>query len=81
VGHVAHMREVRNAYRILLENLKGRNRLEVLGIDEMIILDWIENGKIVNWMHLTQDMDQWQAVMNMVINLQVALKVGNYLAS
>jgi hypothetical protein len=75
------MREVRNAYRILLENLKGRNRLEVLGIDEMIILDWIENGKIVNWMHLTQDMDQWQAVMNMVINLQVALKVGNYLAS
>jgi hypothetical protein len=25
----------------------------------------------VDWMHLAQDMDQWQAVVNTVINLRV----------
>jgi hypothetical protein len=25
----------------------------------------------VNWIHLAQDRDQWQAVMNMAMNLQL----------
>jgi hypothetical protein len=39
VGHVARMGEVRNAYKI--ENLKGRDYSEDLGVDCKIILEWI----------------------------------------
>jgi hypothetical protein len=28
-------------------------------------------GEGVDWLHLAQDMDQWRAVVNMVMNLQV----------
>jgi len=31
----------REAYRILVENLKERDHLEVLGVDRRIILEWI----------------------------------------
>jgi hypothetical protein len=41
IGHVAHMGKMRNAYKILLEILKGRDRSEDLGVDGMIILKWI----------------------------------------
>jgi hypothetical protein len=27
--------------------------------------------QVVNWMHLAQDRDKWQALVNMVISLQV----------
>jgi hypothetical protein len=40
-----------HGYLFWLENLKGRNRLEDLGIDGMIILEWIlgkSGGKV--WM-------------------------------
>jgi hypothetical protein len=30
-GHITHMREVRNAYKILVGNLKGRDHLKDLG--------------------------------------------------
>jgi hypothetical protein len=40
-GHVARMGEMRNSYDILLENLKGRDYLEELGIDKKIISEWI----------------------------------------
>jgi hypothetical protein len=33
----------------------------------------------VNWIHLTQDIVQWWAVMNTVMNIWVPLKVGNFL--
>jgi hypothetical protein len=33
VGHVARVGRMRNAYSIGLENLKGRDQLEELGID------------------------------------------------
>jgi len=32
-GYVAHIEDVKNAYKILVRNLKGRVHLEVLGID------------------------------------------------
>jgi hypothetical protein len=44
-----------------LENLKGRDYSEDLGVD----------GRNVVWMHLVQDRDQWRAVVNTVMNLQV----------
>jgi hypothetical protein len=33
----------------------------------------------VDWMHMAQDRDQWQALVNTVINPQVPWKVGNFL--
>jgi hypothetical protein len=36
--HVANMREKRNAYRVLLENLKERDHSEYLGLHWRIIL-------------------------------------------
>jgi hypothetical protein len=40
-GHVACMDDMRKAYKILLENLKGRDHLEDTGIDGKMILEWI----------------------------------------
>jgi hypothetical protein len=37
--------------------------------------------KDVNWIHVTQDKDQWQAVVNMDMKFLVAEKVGNFLIS
>jgi hypothetical protein len=39
--NIAHMREARNAYKIVVGNLKGRDHLEDLGIDRKIILEWM----------------------------------------
>jgi hypothetical protein len=35
----------------------------------------------VDWIHLPQERDQWQAPVNTVMNLQVLRKVGNFLTS
>jgi hypothetical protein len=35
----------------------------------------------VNWMHLAQDGDKWQALMNTLMNLWVPLKGENFLTS
>jgi hypothetical protein len=40
-GHVARMVDMRNAYKILLENLKGRDYAEDLGVDGKIKLERI----------------------------------------
>jgi hypothetical protein len=40
-GHAASMREMRNVYIFWLENLKGRDHLEDLGVDGKIILQFL----------------------------------------
>jgi hypothetical protein len=40
VGHVVRIEEI-NANKILVGNMKGRERLEDIGVDGKIILVWI----------------------------------------
>jgi hypothetical protein len=37
--------------------------------------------KVVNWMHLAEDRNQWRDVVNMVMNLRGPKKAGNFLIS
>jgi hypothetical protein len=63
------MREMRNTYKMLFRKPEVK-RLHVRPMcrwKDNIKRDLMEIG--VDWMHLAQDRDQWQAVMNMVINL------------
>jgi hypothetical protein len=73
-GHVAHMGANRNAGMILWERPEGKRPLGRLR------LKWEDNIKMhpreigygsMGWIYLSQDRDQWQALVNMVINLQV----------
>jgi hypothetical protein len=73
-GRVAHMGEVRNMCKIFVRKPEGKRRL---GRPKCI---WENNitmtlrGMVwegVDWIHLAQDRDQWQALVNTVMNLQV----------
>jgi hypothetical protein len=69
-GHVARMGEGRNVYRVLVGKPEGKIHLEEQGVDGR--MDLRETGWWgVEWIHLTQDRDRWQAVVNAVMNLRV----------
>jgi hypothetical protein len=72
--HEARMGQVSSAYRILVGKSEGKRPLEVQIADERIILGWILETwwEVVDWIHLAQDMDQWRALMNTVMNLRVS---------
>jgi hypothetical protein len=83
-GHVARMGEVRGAYKILVGRPQGRRQL---GRPRR---SWEDNMKIdlgkiwfgdVDWIHLAQDMDKWQALVNNVMSLRVPQNAGNFLTS
>jgi hypothetical protein len=73
-GHVARMDVKRNAYTILMGKPEGRRPL---GRTRRRRVDNIKmNLKVIewdgmDWIDLTQDGDQWKALVNMVMNLQV----------
>jgi hypothetical protein len=50
--------------------------------DDYIKMDlrdiWLEG---VNWIHLAQHRDQWQALVKTILNLWMPQKVGNFLIS
>jgi hypothetical protein len=73
-GHVAHMGEDREAYKVLVGKPKGKRPLvrprhrRVSGIRMDLRKIW-QGG--VEWIQLSQDRDWWQAVVNTVMNLWV----------
>jgi hypothetical protein len=73
-GHVAHMGAMRNAHKILFESASmeephGRSRRRW---EDSIRMDLRETEwKNVHWMHLAQNGNQWQALVNTVMNLRV----------
>jgi hypothetical protein len=73
-GHVARMKEKRNAYRILVGEPEGKRPLgrpRRRWVDN-INMDLREIGwDGVDWFDLAQDRDQWRALVNMVMNLRV----------
>jgi hypothetical protein len=64
--------DMRNAYRIFVENLKGRSRHR-----------WKDNigWEGVDLIHLAQDTDQWRALVNTVMGFRITQKSGNILTS
>jgi hypothetical protein len=73
-GLVARMVEKRNAYRTLVGKPEGKRPL---GIPKR---RWEDNIKMdlreigwggMDWIHLAQNRDQWKALVNMIMNLQV----------
>jgi hypothetical protein len=75
VGHVARMVEGRNVYRILVGKPEGKRPLGRLRHrwEDGIKVDLKEmvGGGGVEWIHLAQDRDRWQALVNAVMNLWV----------
>jgi hypothetical protein len=73
-GHVARMGEVRGAYSIFIGRPEGRRPLgrPRRRWEDNIKMDLGEIGfGDVDWIHLAQDTDRWQALVNTVKNLQV----------
>jgi hypothetical protein len=73
-GHVARMREKRNAYRLLVGKPEGKGPL---GIPRR---RWVDNirmdlGEVgwgyVDWFGLAKDRNRWRALVNSVSNLRV----------
>jgi hypothetical protein len=74
VGHVARMGEARNAYRILVGKPEGKRPLRrpTRGCVNNIKMNLREirwGGS--EWLYLAQDKNQWRALVNTVMNLQV----------
>jgi hypothetical protein len=56
-----------------IENQKGRDYSEDMGVDGNIILEWIFTyirREVVKWIHLLQERDQWWALVNTEMNLR-----------
>jgi hypothetical protein len=73
-GHVAHMGEGRNVYRVLVGKPEGKRPLKRprRRWEDGIKMDLREIGwGGVEWIHLAQDRSLWRAVVNAVMNLRV----------
>jgi hypothetical protein len=71
------MRAKRNAYRLLLGNAEGKRPI---GRPRYGCLDDIKWGGIY-WIVLTQDTDQWRALVNTIMDFQVPRKGGKFMSS
>jgi hypothetical protein len=81
VGHVARMGEGRNVYRVLVGKPEGKRPLERPRRiwEDGIKMDLREiglGGWGMEWIHLAEDRDRWQAVVNAVMNLRVLVPLS-----
>jgi hypothetical protein len=60
-----------NAYKILIRKLEGRDHLEDLDLYGKIMNLKDTRWEGMDWIHLAQDRDKWQALVNMIMNLWV----------
>jgi hypothetical protein len=75
MGHVAYMREMRNACRILVGKPKGKRPLmsSMRRWEDNIIMNLKEIvWEDVDWIHLAQDSGRCRAAVNAVMNLLVS---------
>jgi hypothetical protein len=75
---------MRNAYKILVGKPEGKRSLGRFRRrwEGNITMDLTEiRWEVVEWIYLAEDRNQWQAVVNMVMNIWVLQKVGNFLTS
>jgi hypothetical protein len=71
MGHVAHMAERRDAYRVLVWKTEGKTWKTRHRLGDNIKMDLQEVGGGMDWTDLAQTRDRWWAVVNTVINLWV----------
>jgi hypothetical protein len=74
------MGEVRGAYNILVGKREGRRPLgrPRHGWEDNIKMDLREIGfGDVDWIHLAQDRDRWQALVNTIMNLRVPFFISS----
>ena len=74
VEHVAHTRERRGAYRVLVRKLEGKRPLGRLGHrwEDKIKMDLQEVGcGSMDWIDLAQDRDMWWLLVKVIMNFQV----------
>jgi hypothetical protein len=78
------MGDLRNAYKILflLSERKRSFRRSRHGVEDNIRVDLKGVGwRGVDWIHLAQNRDQWQALGSAVIKIRVPWEAGNFLTS
>jgi hypothetical protein len=69
VGHVARIREKRNACRLLVQKPEGSPRRRWV---DNIRMDLVEVGwGDVDWIGLAQDRNKWIGLVNSVLNLVI----------
>jgi hypothetical protein len=73
--HVAGTGKLKNAYTILVSKSEGKRPLgrHRHRWEDNIRMDVREiECEVVDWIHLTQGRDQWRALVNTVMNLQIS---------
>jgi hypothetical protein len=78
-GHVARLREKRNAYRLLVGKAEGKKPLgrPRHGWVNNIKMDLVEVGwGDVDWLGLAQDRKRWEALEDAVMHLRAPLTAG-----
>jgi hypothetical protein len=73
-GHVAHIRETRGVYRVLVEKPEGKRQLgrPRRRWEYNIKMDIQEVGCVgIDWIDLAKDMDRWRVLVNAVMNFPV----------
>jgi len=76
--HVVRMGERRSAHRGLVVKPEETVHLEDTSVDRRIFKKW---DVVMDWIHLAQDRERRQDLVNVVMNFRVTENAGNFLTS